>query len=89
MMLFLVLIVCVDSTMVVGTGPCPVIIDRDDLYAVAPLWEKFSTLVEEDPEAVKEFGWVREMYGYSFAAGKLGIKHNMLSVPAGNLMAQV
>ena len=71
-----------------GTGPCPVIIDRDDLMAVAPLWEQYTVLVEEDADAVQAFGWVREMYGYSFAAGKMGIRHNMLPAEAGSLFAQ-
>ena len=78
-----------DIKKVPGTGPCPVIVDRDSLRTLVPLWEEFTVAIEEDADAKESFGWVREMYGYSFAAGKVGVKHNMLSVTAGNLMSQV
>ena len=77
-----------DIKRVPGTGPAPVIIEASKLIELTPLWEEFTKAVENDADAKKEFGWVREMYGYSFAAGKHGLKHNMLSVPDGNLMSQ-
>lgn len=78
-----------DITKVPGTGPCPVVIDRDNLLMITPLWDEYTKAIEADKDAKDSFGWVREMYGYSLAAGKLGIKHNMLTVPEGNMMAQV
>jgi hypothetical protein len=62
------------------------LIHREDLRAVAPLWLQYARAVRRDPEAWRLAGdfyatkrgdrpWISEMYGYSFAAAKLGLRH--------------
>ncbi|KAI8477379.1 MAG: hypothetical protein J3K34DRAFT_398045 [Monoraphidium minutum] len=59
---------------------------RDDLKRVAPLWLKYTEDVRQDPQAWKYAGdalakhkgdkpWLAEMYGYAFAAAKADVWH--------------
>lgn len=38
---------------------------------------------------MKAFGWVRDMYSYSFAAARSGVRHHTALVPLNTLMAQI
>ena len=58
-----------------------------DLAKIAPLWLSYTEAVREDPDAwnltgdptVQKGGktWISEMYGYAFAAAKVGIRHKI------------
>lgn len=65
-----------------------VLMHRDDLKRVAPLWLHYSETVRDDPLGYKETGdeyarrpgqkpWISEMYGYSFGAAKAGVWHRV------------
>lgn len=59
-------------------GPSPILMRVDDVRRVAPDWEAVSFALKRDPEADAEFGWMLEMWGYSIACGKAGIRHKIL-----------
>ncbi|KAL4421895.1 hypothetical protein ABPG77_003697 [Micractinium sp. CCAP 211/92] len=65
-----------------------VLMHREDLKHVAPLWLHYSEAVRDDPLGYKETGdeyakhpgqkpWISEMYGYSFGAAKAGVWHRV------------
>ncbi|CEG00521.1 unnamed product [Ostreococcus tauri] len=60
-----------------GIGSSPVFIRKDDLERLAPEWASMSVALQKDKEAKDAWGWVIEMYGYTLAAYKLGIEHDM------------
>lgn len=47
----------------------------EDMKKVVPLWFNLSIAVHNDEEAVKEWGWVQEMYAFTLACFKAGIKN--------------
>ena len=59
-------------------GPSPILMLVDDVRRVAPDWKDVSFALKKDPEADAEFGWMLEMWGYSIACGKAGIRHRIL-----------
>ena len=61
-----------------SVGPSPVIIHKRQLEDIVGLWYDFTVKICSDHEAVQALGWVREMWGWCIAAGKLGIKHRVL-----------
>jgi len=58
-------------------GSSPVFIHKRDLKRLAPEWASMSVALQKDPEAKAAWGWVIEMYGYTLAAWKLGIHHDL------------
>ena len=56
-------------------GPSPVLIHLPQLRRLTPEWLQLSFELKRDPEADKQFGWVLEMWGYTLAATRLGIRH--------------
>jgi hypothetical protein len=58
-------------------GSSPVFISKSDLKRLAPEWAAMSMALQLDPEAKEAWGWVIEMYGYTLAATKLGIRHDL------------
>jgi len=58
-------------------GPSPVVIGKQLLSKVTPLWLNLSLALKRDPAADKRFGWVLEMWGYSVACAALGIEHRL------------
>jgi len=58
-------------------GSSPVFIHKEDLKRLAPEWASMSVALQKDAEAKQAWGWVIEMYGYTLAAYKLGISHDM------------
>ena len=56
-------------------GPSPVLIHLPQLRKLTPEWLSMSFALKRDAEADKHFGWVLEMWGYTLAATKLGIRH--------------
>lgn len=65
----------------------PVLIHRNDLERLAPLWLKWTELIRNDtedgelkwdPEWKKvSFSWTAEMFGYVLAACELGLRHDI------------
>jgi len=56
-------------------GPSPVIIHRKDLEAIAKPWEETAVALKTNERANAALGWVIEMWGYSIAAAKIGLRH--------------
>ena len=56
-------------------GPSPVLIHLPLLRRLTPHWLKLSFQLKRDREADKVFGWVLEMWGYTLASSRLGIRH--------------
>jgi hypothetical protein len=50
------------------TGNAPQSIHRDDLERVAPVWAEKVEFAETNDVIKETFGWVRDMYAWSFAA---------------------
>jgi hydroxyproline O-arabinosyltransferase len=65
---------CRNPESVQGVG-IPILIHRDDLAVVAPLWLKKTEDIRCDPESREVAGWVAEMWAYAFAAAELGLQH--------------
>lgn len=65
---------CKNPDLVQGVG-IPILMHRDDLAAVAPLWLKKTEEIRDDPKSCELAGWVAEMWAYAFAAAELGLKH--------------
>ena len=49
----------------------------ESLKRVAPAWLKISFDLKRDAEADAEFGWMLEMWGYSIACAKDGLRHRL------------
>jgi len=56
-------------------GPSPAIIHVKNLKKLTPLWYQLSVDLKHDPQADRTFGWVLEMWGYSIACARVGVKH--------------
>ena len=57
----------------------PFLIHRDDLREMFPLYMELTEQVRSDP-ASREWiggGWTAEMWGYSFTAARLGLRHEL------------
>ena len=64
-----------DPDAVDPVGPSPVIIHKEQLRTVVePYWQLCLTL-KRDKEANQAFGWVLEMWAWSLATARLGIRH--------------
>ena len=68
-----------DPNVVDPCGPSPVLIHLPLLRKLTPEWLKLSFALKRDAEADKIFGWVLEMWGYTLAAAKLGVRHHVWS----------
>ena len=56
-------------------GPSPAIVHVDNLKKLTPLWYQLSVDLKADGAADRAFGWVLEMWGYSIACARVGVKH--------------
>jgi hypothetical protein len=56
-------------------GPSPAFVHVDNLKKLTPLWYDLSVELKHDSAADRAFGWVLEMWGYSIACARVGIKH--------------
>jgi peptidyl serine alpha-galactosyltransferase len=55
----------------------PLLIHREDLRVVLPLWMEKTEEIRNDPISRELSGWVAEMWGYVFAAAQLGLRHEL------------
>lgn len=57
----------------------PLIIHREDLRALLPLWRSYLEAIRRDPVSLEYLGggWTTEMWGYVFAASKLELWHEI------------
>ena len=55
---------------------------------VLPVWSDITWQMQEDPEAIEKFGWVRDMYSFSIAVAKCNISMIIKPVPYNKLMVQ-
>jgi hypothetical protein len=60
------------------TGPSPAIMHKAVLETLTKDWFELSVELKRDRETDKCFGWVLEMWGYTIACARLGIKHKLL-----------
>jgi hydroxyproline O-arabinosyltransferase len=61
-------------------GNAPTLMSMADMEAVVPLWFNLSIAVHNDEGAVKEWGWVQEMYAFTLALYKAGVRKTGLHV---------
>ncbi|KAL1504143.1 hypothetical protein AB1Y20_010552 [Prymnesium parvum] len=66
-----------DVEVVDPCGPSPVLIHLPMLRKLTPEWLRLSFELKRDPQADTTFGWVLEMWGYTLAANRLGIRHTV------------
>lgn len=71
-----------------ATGNAPVLTTVSDFRKLIPEWTRIVNEIEADEVAVERLGWVRDMYAWSFAAVRVGVKHEMPLPPLNALMAQ-
>lgn len=55
----------------------PMIIHREDLARIAPLWVELTEKIRNDPAAKEIAGWVAEMHSYCLASAALGLEHTV------------
>ena len=55
----------------------PIVIHRDDLAQLAPLWSTRTEELRADPVARSALGWICEMWGCSIAAAQLGLRFQL------------
>ena len=53
----------------------PMIIHRDDLKRLVPVWLELTEQIRNDPDTKELAGWIAEMHGYCLAAARLGLTH--------------
>ena len=72
------------------TGNAPQCIHRDDLERVSEVWAQKVELGETSETVKKVFGWVRDMYAWSFAAAAVRpkLEFELPPVPFQKLMIQ-
>ena len=63
-----------DHLHVQPVGGSPAVMHVETLKKLAPVWYDLSVQLKADREADRAFGWVLEMWGYSIACARLGIK---------------
>ena len=72
-----------------NTGPAPLLMSKDDWVRVTPEWERLAARIESDAGMKQRLGWVREMYGFSIALAKNGIKVELKPPGQSLLIAQL
>lgn len=55
----------------------PLLIHRDDLRAVLPLYMAKTEEIRDDPASRELAGWMSDMWGYAFACADLGLRHEL------------
>jgi len=73
------------------TGNAPQIMYTKDLTRVAERWKELMVVSESDETVQRIFGWVRDMYAFSFAAAQIEppIQFRLPPVPFSDTMVQI
>ena len=76
---------------VAQTGNAPQIMYTKDLTRVAKRWKELMVVSEKSDVIQKVFGWVRDMYAFSFAAAQIEppIQFRLPPVPFADTMVQI
>jgi hypothetical protein len=74
--------------MVAQTGNAPQLLTAADFRAIMPAWVEMQKRIDADQDAVREYNWVRDMYGYTYAASQCNVRHHVPLVPFNPLMVQ-
>jgi len=76
---------------VAQTGNAPQIMYTKDLTRVAKRWKELMVVSEESAVIQKVFGWVRDMYAFSFAAAQIEppLQFRLPPVPFADTMVQI
>lgn len=64
-----------ESEKIAPMGNAPTMMSVEDLRKVIPTWYNLSIAIHKDEEAVKAWGWVQEMYAFTLAAYKSGLRN--------------
>lgn len=78
-----------DLNLVPSSGPAPGLLTGRTFRKLAPMWADIQNAMDADPDVVKTYGWVRDMYSFSFALARRKIRAFIPSVPFNQLMVQI
>ena len=78
-----------DLSDVPSTGPAPGLVTVSTFRKLATQWKTVQQQIDDDPDAVRAYGWVRDMYSFSFAAAQTGVRAFLPSVPYNPLVVQI
>jgi len=70
---------CSRPELVEVAGIPTVLIHRDDLMELLPLWIEKTENIRNDPRSLEllEGGWIADMWGYTCAAAEIGLRHQL------------
>lgn len=78
-----------DLASVPQSGPAPALLTTRTFKRIAPVWADVQNQMDNDTDAVKTYGWVRDMYSFDFALAKRKIRAFTPSEPWSPLMVQI
>jgi hypothetical protein len=73
---------------IIKSGPAPTMIRKSDLEKLIDEYVRIAAAIEDDPDAKKKLGWVREMYAYDLAAAVADVAHAVEEPGRTRLIAQ-
>jgi peptidyl serine alpha-galactosyltransferase len=70
---------CSRPELVDAAGIPTVLIHRDDLMELVPLWIEKTENIRNDPKSLEliDGGWIADMWGYTCAAAEIGLRHKL------------
>jgi len=71
---------CSRPELVDAAGIPTLLIHRDDLIELVPLWIEKTENMRSDPQSLELIGgggWIADMWGYTCAAAEMGIRHKL------------
>jgi peptidyl serine alpha-galactosyltransferase len=70
---------CSRPELVDPAGIPTVLIHRDDLMELVPLWIEKTENIRNDPKSLEliDGGWIADMWGYTCAAAEIGLRHKL------------
>ena len=71
------------------TGPAPGLMTKSTFEKVVRTWHILQQRIDDDEDAVKSFGWVRDMYSWSYALAMTKTLSHAPLVPFNRMMVQI